>query len=72
MFSDTVRSLTTYFFIFLFILTVLIAFYVVIWRGSEWTQTKDLIELLLPAETALIGSAVGFYFGSKSLTSDKS
>lgn len=70
--QEAVREFTTYFFTSLFVLTALIAFYVVIWHGSEWTQTKDLIELLLPAETALIGSAIGFYFGSKGVTSDKS
>jgi hypothetical protein len=69
---DIVRTYTTFGFIFLFGLTVLAAFYVVIWRGSEWLQTKELIQLMLPAETALIGSAVGFYFGSKSATSDHS
>jgi hypothetical protein len=25
---------------------------------------KELLQILLPAETALLGSAVGFYFGS--------
>jgi len=29
----------------------------------------ELIQLMLPAESALIGSAVGFYFGSKTDTS---
>ena len=30
-----------------------------------WMRTKELIEILLPAETALLGSAVGFYFGTR-------
>ena len=30
-----------------------------------WMQTKELLELLLPAITALLGSAVGFYFGTQ-------
>jgi hypothetical protein len=46
---------------------------IVIWRGFSnagsteqvWTQTKELLELLLPAITALLGSAVGFYFGTQ-------
>jgi hypothetical protein len=30
-------------------------------RGSAWTNVKDLLGLLLPAETALVGTAVAFY-----------
>jgi len=32
---------------------------------SDWAQTKDLLLLIVPAETGLLGSAVGFYFGSR-------
>jgi hypothetical protein len=32
---------------------------------ADWPQTKELLQLLLPAETALLGSAVGFYYGSR-------
>ena len=64
-FHDMVRSVTNYSFIGIFALTVVASLYVVIWRGSDWTNEKDLLQLLLPAETALLGSAVGFYFGSQ-------
>jgi hypothetical protein len=33
--------------------------------GSHWSTAKELLQLLLPAETALLGGAVGFYFGAK-------
>jgi len=33
--------------------------------SDSWANTKELLELLLPAETALLGTAVGFYFGSE-------
>jgi hypothetical protein len=33
--------------------------------GPHWSTAKELLQLLLPAETALLGGAVGFYFGSK-------
>ena len=69
---DFVRTLTTFGFILVFALTIIAALYVVIWHGTSWSQTKELLELLLPAETALIGSAVGFYFGSKAAQSDHS
>jgi len=31
--------------------------------GLHWIETKDLLQILLPAETALLGIVVGFYFG---------
>src|ERR1700753_3258323 len=34
-------------------------------RANTWTDTKQLLDQLLPAVTALLGSAVGFYFGTK-------
>lgn len=64
-FHDMVRSVTNFSFIGIFALTIIASLYVVIWRGSDWTNEKDLLQLLLPAETALLGSAVGFYFGSQ-------
>lgn len=30
----------------------------------SWVDTKELLQLLLPAETALLGSATGFYFAA--------
>lgn len=47
--------------------TVLIT---VVWAfvrtGSPyWTNTKMLLDLLVPAETALVGAAVAFYFATK-------
>ncbi len=32
---------------------------------GDYEKTKDLLDKLLPALTGLIGSALGFYFGSK-------
>ena len=32
---------------------------------GDYEETKDLLQILLPALTGLIGSALGFYFGSK-------
>lgn len=50
------------------ILFVALLALVVIWsfiRASNWNQTADLLDRLLPAITALLGSAIGFYFGTK-------
>ena len=35
-------------------------------RAKTWDETKQLLDGALPAVTALLGSAVGFYFGTKS------
>ena len=32
---------------------------------GDYEKTKEILDKLLPALTALIGSALGFYFGSK-------
>jgi hypothetical protein len=32
---------------------------------DHWTNAKELLDIALPAETALLGSATGFYFGSR-------
>ena len=46
--------------------------FVVVWvalksSGSEdvWKRTKDMLQIVLPALTALIGSVLGFYFGTQ-------
>lgn len=31
--------------------------------SSHWAEVKELLQVLLPAETGLLGSALGFYFG---------
>lgn len=52
-------------------LLALLAF-VIVWvaiksAASEdiWKRTKDMLQIVLPALTALIGSALGFYFGTQ-------
>jgi hypothetical protein len=32
---------------------------------NHWANAKELLDIALPAETALLGSATGFYFGSR-------
>lgn len=46
--------------------------WVIVWASVEsaswkehWDQTKDMLQIILPALTGLIGSVLGFYFGSK-------
>ena len=57
------RELLAGAFFVLFLLTVVLSFFHL--STSDWPQTKDWLQLLLPAETALLGSATGFYFGTR-------
>ena len=50
--------------------------WVVVWSCIEsaswkdhWAQTKEMLQTILPAITGLIGSVIGFYFGSGSNSS---
>ena len=45
--------------------------WVVVWScietaswSNHWAQTKEMLQTILPALTGLIGSVIGFYFGS--------
>jgi hypothetical protein len=49
-------------FVIIFFLTIIAA--VIATCGGKWHNMKELLEILLPAETALLGSAVGYYFGT--------
>jgi hypothetical protein len=33
--------------------------------GQNWAQIREWFEVILPVETVLLGSAVGFYFGNR-------
>jgi hypothetical protein len=47
----------------LLIATVLLAFF---WLdGSSWKNAKELLQIVVPVEVSLLGSALGFYFGSQ-------
>jgi len=50
---------------------LLILGFVVVWACVEsaswkehWEQTKEMLQIVMPAIVGLIGSALGFYFGS--------
>lgn len=32
---------------------------------AHWQQTKELLQILLPALTGIIGTVIGFYFGTQ-------
>lgn len=31
---------------------------------SHWQQTKEMLQIILPALTGIIGTVIGFYFGT--------
>jgi|GEM_PF-6981443 len=68
---DRVRAVVAFSFVGIFLITIILAFIVIMGFSNDWTNTKDLLQLILPAETALIGSAIGFYFGTQAAGSDR-
>ena len=34
-------------------------------NDSQWTRVKDATQVILPAVTSVLGTALGFYFGSQ-------
>jgi hypothetical protein len=54
----------------LFAVTLLLAGLGATW-SENWENIAEFLQLALPAETALLGSAVGFYFGSNAQTSSQ-
>jgi len=61
--DELVRAALALLFSAIFLLTIILSF--VHLSTADWTDTKEWLQALLPAETALIGSATGFYFGQK-------
>jgi hypothetical protein len=60
---DGVRAAITLSLIFALLVISGVALYS---AHGDFDKTKELLDKLLPALTGLIGSALGFYFGSKS------
>ena len=63
--EDTARRNLAYFFIFIFAFTIAFACLAVLINHNTWPDIKELLPIIMPAETALLGSATGFYFGAK-------
>ena len=61
---DGVRALLAFGFLALLFVTVLLAMNNT-GDATKWTNTKELLDVLLPAETALVGAAVAFYFARR-------
>jgi hypothetical protein len=70
--ESDVRLLLAIGFSVLFAITILVALVLPFLpgrdAGSTWATLKEILSVLLPAETGLLGSILGFYFGSKAAT----
>jgi hypothetical protein len=58
-----VRSLIALILSALFGLTIVFAFLQT--DDAHWANTKELLSVLLPAQTGILGAAIGYYFGTK-------
>lgn len=61
--QELVRASLAIAFFLLLALTVIWA--LVLAGGAGWVNAKEALQILLPAETGLLGSAAGFYFASR-------
>ncbi len=63
---DHVRAIVTIALVVAFLALLTDACVAALATPEHWTQTKEMLQILLPALTGLLGSALGFYFGTKS------
>jgi ABC-type dipeptide/oligopeptide/nickel transport system permease component len=63
--TEVVRALLAYIFAFFLLIVITWGFYNSGQEEQVWMQTKELLQLLLPAITAILGSAIGFYYGTQ-------
>jgi hypothetical protein len=61
--QELVRASLALLFTFLLFGTVAFACWAA--TSDDWEPVKELLQILLPAETALIGAATGFYYGTR-------
>ncbi len=69
--QDWVRAVMTSSFLVMLLIVIMFSCWAAQSWATHWNQTKELLQLLLPALTALVGSSTGFYFGTKSSNSNK-
>jgi len=67
--TELVRASLALLSLFLLIATVVLAWLSV--GDQEWADAEKWLQIVLPAETAILGSALGFYFGDRRRGKDK-
>ena len=63
--EEVMRGLLALLFAFFLLIVIIWGFHNAGAVPQTWQQTKELLDALIPAVTALLGSAVGFYFGTQ-------
>jgi hypothetical protein len=66
-FQDQVRRTIASALVYSFMGTIILSFVLALYFSGNkeaWPNVKDLIQLLITAETGLMGAAIGFYFGT--------
>jgi hypothetical protein len=66
-FQDQVRKTIANTLVYSFMGTIVLSFALALYFSGNkeaWPNVKDLIQLLITAETGLMGAAIGFYFGT--------
>lgn len=61
---DTVRAVITYVLMATFVLVLAYALFAPHQSDEHYARTKDMLNIVIPAISGLVGSAVGFYFGA--------
>lgn len=61
--QEFVRAGLAFSFVALFALVIVFGFLKL--GTKEWADAKDYLDILVPAVSALLGSATGFYFGTR-------
>ena len=68
--KDYVRLIVTVGLLFILLLVIVWACVETASWPAHWNQTKEMLQIIFLALTGLIGSVLGFYFGSSRNTTD--
>ena len=63
--EEVIRALLAFVFTLFLLIVIVGGFWNASGSAEVWGQTKELLDTLVPAIVALLGSAVGFYFGTQ-------
>jgi len=63
--QESVRHWLSWSLLAIFGATIFAAFFLIWVDRGAWTEIKDLFTIAISTESALLGSAIGFYFGTK-------
>ena len=62
---QTSRDITLVAFFAVLLALTIVLVYLGALSGQNWAQTMEWLQVILPVETVLLGSTVGFYFSNR-------